>query len=1039
MTAVRRTVSVLRGLVALAVLIALVAGVPFALVATIGNPVPGDWRATQSLSDEAILGLISCVAWVVWAQLVACVVVEMVAEVRLATGRTAHWLGRLPGTFGGQQAFARTLVQTVVAIGATGALVGATPPWTAPAEAVEPPPVLESSVTARPNSAVVDAQQSTQVAAVKVTVERGDSLWSIAERELGAGERWREIAELNAGRQVGRGVTFDDARAIEPGWVLLVPATPNINGPRETVIVERGDTLWEIAEEQYGDGGDWPRIYSANQQKIDDPHWIYPGQEFVVPVDRPSDVEEPGESPEAAPDDQEPPVEVEPPAASEEPEPNLPEQITPTPEVEPSDVHTESAAGDGWRLDSATVARALLGGGGFLASGMLMVYAARRRTQSRNRRSGRLAPGVAVELRAEDRALRTIGTSALAPAAYFDAALRELAQEAERRGLALPETVAARIDADRLDLYLVNASLHPPDPWVVSHDGRTWSLSRTHLPAAAERLSPYPAMVTLGDDASGGTLFVDLEGVGVTQVVGDLEAGADLVRFLAAELALNPWTATEEVTLVGVAEETVLLNPGQFFVSPKLDFDQLAKQARQVREQATMSGRGVLPSRLDQGRDAYVPTVTLAEVQATSSVRSRVEDLLDEMDRMDGRTSVTLLVLSPAALTDRSVTLTIEDDGRLHTPWGEVTGNRLTSDEASTLCHLLDDADRQGDEPIPPMETDDNEAVVDLGGALLETHTEKRCATGDPYSILPKPDRDYIESTATTEADLSVLAPAVPQSVTIAELADDPELDADLAEWELTGTSRPRLRVIGPVELRAVGERTREVESRPAYYAELTAYLNCHPHGLTPNQFATDFGIQNNTLHTRLGQLRKWLSTKPESNDWYLPNAQWIRGQKAYRLDGILADDDLFRRLRARAQAKGPAGIGDLRNALSLVVGPPYDQQRAKGYGWLVDVPHDHYLTAAIVDVAHIVATHALATGDANLALWAAEKAILAAPSEDKPRLDLAQAIKMMGRADEAEDYLDKQVFNRSDDDRPPLDPSARTKFVTDRPRSGGT
>ncbi len=65
-----------------------------------------------------------------------------------------------------------------------------------------------------------------------------------------------------------------------------------------------------------------------------------------------------------------------------------------------------------------------------------------------------------------------------------------------------------------------------------------------------------------------------------------------------------------------------------------------------------------------------------------------------------------------------------------------------------------------------------------------------------------------------------------------------------------------------------------------------------------------------------------------------------------------------------------------------------------------------------------------------NLALWAAEKAILAAPSEDKPRLDLAKAMKAMGRVDEADAYLDMQVFNRTDDDRPPLDPSDRTRQV---------
>ena len=144
-------------------------------------------------------------------------------------------------------------------------------------------------------------------------------------------------------------------------------------------------------------------------------------------------------------------------------------------------------------------------------------------------------------------------------------------------------------------------------------------------------------------------------------------------------------------------------------------------------------------------------------------------------------------------------------------------------------------------------------------------------------------------------------------------------------------------------------------------------------------------------------------------------------------------DADLFRRLRARGESRGPEGIEDLRRALELVTGRPYDQPRNRGYGWLVDTPFDHYLTAAIVDVAHIVATFGLTEGQPKLALWAAEKAIAAAPSEDKPRLDLARAMKAMGQDAEAENYLRREVFNRSDDDRAPLDPSERTKRIAER------
>ena len=287
MTAIRRTAVVVRGLLAAALLLVLVVGVPAALLATVGNPIPDRWTWGAPLTNEALLGILACVAWVFWAQLLVCVIVETTAEIRLATGRSADWLARVPGTFGGQQALARTLVQAVVTIGVTTtAATAAATTWTAHADAaavsmapaVTPsPPVVSDFASAEP---VAKPQRQ---AAIEVDVVRGDTLWSIAEQHLGAGERWREIADLNRARPMADGATFDDARTIQPGWSLLVPSTASAPVGRHLVTVERGDTLWEIAEEKYGDGAEWPRIYEANEAKIEDPHWIYPGQALRVP------------------------------------------------------------------------------------------------------------------------------------------------------------------------------------------------------------------------------------------------------------------------------------------------------------------------------------------------------------------------------------------------------------------------------------------------------------------------------------------------------------------------------------------------------------------------------------------------------------------------------------------------------------------------------------------------------------------------------------------------------------------------------------
>ncbi len=279
-----RLAHLVKGLAALAVLVGLVAGVPWALWHFIGWPLPhnlptagkvGRALNRQGIPTQTLIDALAVVVWATWATLVASLAVEIPAAL---AGRHAPHLpvagifqpvtGRLvaavvvacltlaprpahTGTLGRGMA-ATSLRRPVAALVVNDATFTDTVLSAAnrPAPPAPAPPALARAATtvAPPGAGMSSMAPAPTAAPATYLVRRGDTLWGIAERELGNPLRWSEIFQLNEGRPQPGGVTLTDPHWIDPGWRLVLPTTitpePSPSGSVSGASRSRAASTW---------------------------------------------------------------------------------------------------------------------------------------------------------------------------------------------------------------------------------------------------------------------------------------------------------------------------------------------------------------------------------------------------------------------------------------------------------------------------------------------------------------------------------------------------------------------------------------------------------------------------------------------------------------------------------------------------------------------------------------------------------------------------------------------------------------------------
>jgi len=1069
-----------KALGALLVLLALLFGIPAVLGATIGNPARG-WTDLKAgdLTNEVLIDLFAVIVWVAWAQFALSVLVEAAAAVR-----QLPLPGRIPLVPGLSQQLARALVGAVLLAGTVAATL--TAPVHAFASPAAPAPTVAAQLetSSAPSARAAERQlaavprpagPSSRIYVVPHGGEGPDTYWDIAASFCGGGPNWASIWDLNRGRRQADGQVMTEPGLLKAGWTVLIPtgaghSRPN-QGHEQAVTVEPGDTLSGIAA-AHGIG-DWHQVWQASKHmaepdggRLTDPDLIQPGWTVEVPV--PAAATEPTTSPISPPTSPRipPPPSPQPPSPGAFP-PGAPRTADhPAPAIRPAPAPSHASphaagppAAEAGR--SAEMPILAFAGGGALLAGMSLAAMIRyRRRQLRWRRPGHTISATPPQLLPAERALRSTGSAALADVTWLNEALRSLVHALSgTEGGRLPDVLAARLTDQELELILAGPQPGAPAPWRPDESGVRWRISRAdslpYDPADREHhFAPFPALASVGYTVDGEHWLLDLERIAAMSLAGDPERCLNLARFLAAELAHNPWSEMLQVTLAGFGAEMAQINPERLTYTDDLAavITDLERQLGSGTDTIREGDIQVLPGRLHNiAAEDFAPHVLLIAPGTTENAAALAR-LLAAMKSHGCRTSIALVLVDSQAHADATRwQLNVDAQGVLRIPALnlELIAQQIPAGEAAQLAQLLALAASTEDRPIPPAPGDKPwEHYADATGALRTENTA--AAQPEPAgtagsgglppsppadsaprgagSVLPLPLTTYLRHTASTEADINALAPPVGDQIRGQVESADPQLNADLADWYDPACTRPKLTLLGPVNVRAQGPLP-ERNPRLQWNTEVVAYLASRPNGVSTERYATDLWPDDPEINgkTKVRQsiwiVRKWLGTNQRTGSEHLPKGLAPGRGDCYRVEDALVDAELCRRLRLRGTATGAAGISDLQAALDMVVGVPFDHRRPGGYGWLADTPLDHEYAGMIVDLAHTLATHHLGAQQPVLAARAAHVALCAGSSEDVPLLDLVAACDAQDNRAEADTYVKRILSNHDaevEEDLPP-------------------
>jgi DNA-binding SARP family transcriptional activator len=251
--------------------------VPAVLLFVVGTPLSGGVGHGWSPVARDALCVLTLAAWIAWvaccAQLLRSVTVRVRHhEIEPRSSSLIDWLARRIAL----GVLAVTSVGVPVALSSVAAAVA---------------PQLQATAPILRHTSVEGHDASRPAASAAYVVRRGDSLWSVAQAQLGDGAQWTTLAALNRGRAVSPSERLVDPDHLREGWRIELPRDaqhPNARDSRHTPNprpAARPDHLPELVVLGIG-SLTCAALARRSRRRFRTPHFVDPLDSSLLPSER---------------------------------------------------------------------------------------------------------------------------------------------------------------------------------------------------------------------------------------------------------------------------------------------------------------------------------------------------------------------------------------------------------------------------------------------------------------------------------------------------------------------------------------------------------------------------------------------------------------------------------------------------------------------------------------------------------------------------------------------------------------------------------